>query len=260
MKGCCYIWAVRLAMIAIVSALGALPVKADLREGLIGLWLFDDGADKDIEDSSGNKNHGELDPGAKAGQAGKFGDAVVTQPQKAVNVPITDSLNSLKEAMSLGGWFRIDEPSDTGHRRNSSYLLEDQAGGEQNPDGWVFAVWTNEGGIGLAWGEKKVKPKVGTHIAGTYDGKMLSLYIDGKLDISVKKTGKIENPGNPLGLGKYGGETYIGGMDEVFLYDRALSTDELEAIMKSFEVAFAIESRGKLATCWASLKQADKTF
>ena len=48
MKACCYIWAVRLAMIAIVSALGTLPVKADLRKGLIGLWLFDDGAAKKI--------------------------------------------------------------------------------------------------------------------------------------------------------------------------------------------------------------------
>ena len=70
MKACCYIWAVRLAMIAIVSALGTLPVKADLRKGLIGLWLFDDGADKKIEDTSGNDNHGELDNGAKAGQVG----------------------------------------------------------------------------------------------------------------------------------------------------------------------------------------------
>mgnify|MGYP003715766631 CR=1 FL=1 len=145
MKAFCYTWAARLAIIAIVSALSTLPVKADLHEGLIGLWLFDDGADDKIEDSSGNKNHGVLDNGAKAGQAGKFGDAVVTQPQKAVSVPITDSLNSLEKAMSLGGWFRIDEPSDTGHRRNASYLLEDQASGEQNPDGWVFAVWTDAG-------------------------------------------------------------------------------------------------------------------
>ena len=137
--------------------------------------------------------------------------------------------------------------------------MEDQAGGEQNPDGWVFAVWTASG-IGLAWGNKKVKPKVWTHIAGTYDGKALRLYINGKLDVSEDKTGEIANPGDPLGLGKYGGELYVGGMDEVFLYDRALSEDELETIMKSFEVAFAIESRGKLATCWASLKQADKTF
>ena len=259
MKTFCLTWFTRLAMIAIISALGALPVKADLREGLIGLWLFDDGADKKIEDSSGNKNHGVLDNGAKAGQTGKFGNAIVTQPKQAVTVPATKSLDSITNQMSLGGWFRIDKPSDTGHRRNGAYLLEDQATGEQNPDGWVFAVWTDSG-IGLAWGNKKVKPKVWTHITGTYDGKALRLYINGKLDVSEDKTGKIANPGDPLALGKYGGETYIGGMDEVFLYDRALSEDELETIMKSFEVAFAIESRGKLATCWASLKQADKTF
>ena len=89
---------------------------------------------------------------------------------------------------------------------------------------------------------------------------MISLYINGVLDVSVKKTGKVMQVKDPLHLGKFGGETYVGGMDEVFLYDRALSEDELETIMKSFEVAFAVESGGKLATCWASLKQADKTF
>ena len=256
MKACYYIWAIRLAIIAIVSALGTLPVKADLRDGLVGLWLFDDGADKEIEDSSGNKNHGALDSGAKAGQAGKFGDAVVTQPKEAVTVPATKSLDSVINQISLGGWFRIDKPSDTGHRRNGAYLLEDQSGGEKNPDGWVFAVWTDVGGIGLAWGEKKVTPEVWTHIAGTYDGKKIYLYINGELDVSIPKTGKIMQVKAPLHLGKFGGETYVGGMDEVFLYNRALSADEVKATMKSFSnSATAVDSRDKLATCWASLKK-----
>ena len=255
MKAFCYTWAARLAIIAIVSTLGILLVKAGLRDGLVGLWLFDDGTDKNIEDSSGNKNHGVLDNGAKAGQTGKFGNAIVTQPTQAVTVPATKSLDSVKNQMSLGGWFRVDKPSDTGHRRNGAYLLEDQASGEQNPDGWVFAVWTDAGGIGLAWGKKKVKPEVWTHIAGTYDGKKIYLYINGELDVSIPKTGKVMQVKVPLNLGKYGGETYVGGMDEVFLYDRALSADELKAIMKSFSIATAVDSRGKLATCWASLKK-----
>ena len=255
MKTFCLTWFTRLAMIAIISALGALPVKAGLRDGLVGLWLFDDGADKKIEDSSGNKNHGVLDNGAKAGQTGKFGNAIVTQPKQAVTVPATKSLDSITNQMSLGGWFRIDKPSDTGHRRNGAYLLEDQATGEQNPDGWVFAVWTDAGGIGLAWGKKKVKPEVWTHVAGTYDGKMISLYINGVLDVSVKKTGKVMQVKDPLHLGKFGGETYVCGMDEVFLYDRALSVDELKAMMKGFSLATAVDSRDKLATCWASLKK-----
>ena len=251
MKAFCYTWAARLAIIAIVSALGILPVKA----GLVGLWLFDDGADKNIEDSSGNKNHGVLDNGAKAGQTGKFGNAIVTQPKQAVTVPATKSLDSVTNQMSLGGWFRIDKPSDTGHRRNGAYLLEDQAAGEQNPDGWVFAVWTDAGGIGLAWGKRKVKPEVWTHIAGTYDGRKIYLYINGMLDVSIPKTGKVMQVKVPLNLDKYGGETYVGGMDEVFLYNRALSADELKAMMKSFSIATAVDSREKLATCWASLKK-----
>jgi len=161
MKAFCYTWAARLAIIAIVSTLGILPVKAGLRDGLVGLWLFDDGTDKNIEDSSGNKNHGVLDNGAKAGQTGKFGNAIVTQPTQAVTVPATKSLDSVKNQMSLGGWFRVDKPSDTGHRRNGAYLLEDQASGEQNPDGWVFAVWTDAGGIGLAWGKKRSSQRFG---------------------------------------------------------------------------------------------------
>ena len=132
----CLTWFTRLAMIAIISALGALPVKAGLSDGLVGLWLFDDGADKKIEDSSGNKNHGVLDNGAKAGQTGKFGNAIVTQPKQAVTVPATKSLDSITNQMSLGGWFRIDKPSDTGHRRNGAYLLRRSSNWGTKP-GWL---------------------------------------------------------------------------------------------------------------------------
>jgi len=73
--------------------------------------------------------------------------------------------------------------------------------------------------------------------------------------VSIPKTGKVMQVKVPLNLGKYGGETYVGGMDEVFLYNRALSADELKAMMKSFSIATAVDSREKLATCWASLKK-----
>ena len=70
------------------------------------------------------------------------------------------------------------------------------------------------------------------------------------------KTGKILPVKVPLNLGEYGRETYVGGMDEVFLYNRALSADEVKATMKSFSSSVtAVDSRDKLATCWASLKK-----
>ena len=48
MKTFCYAWSTRMIIIAVVSALGTLSVKADLRDGLVGLWLFDDGVDKKL--------------------------------------------------------------------------------------------------------------------------------------------------------------------------------------------------------------------
>ena len=41
-----------------------LQVEADLKDGLLALWLFDTAKGKVIEDSSGNENHGELNNGA----------------------------------------------------------------------------------------------------------------------------------------------------------------------------------------------------
>jgi hypothetical protein len=231
---------------------GSASAALDL-EGLVGLWLLDEGAGKIAKDGSGNGNDGTLDGNAKW-DTGKVGKGVVTAPQNAITIEVSDSLNSVVNAMSLGGWFRVDTDSDTGHRRNEAYLLEDQAGGEQNPDGWVFAVWTEGAGIALAWGQLKVKQGEWTHIAGTYDGKALNLYINGELDTTTKTTGKIARPAVPLGLGKYGGETYVGGMDEIFLFSRALSQDELKELLKGFEAASPVMPQGKLAVSWGAVK------
>ena len=65
--------------------------------------------------------------------------------------------NASIEGLSIGGWFRIDKDSDTGLRRDTAYLLEDQSATEVNPDGWAFGVWDEAGTITLAWGQKKVK-------------------------------------------------------------------------------------------------------
>ena len=46
----------------------------------------------------------------------------------------------------------------------------------------------------------------------------------------------------------------IGGIDEVFLYDRALSAGELKELLKGFESAFAVDPSYRLTTRWATLK------
>jgi len=223
-------------------------------KGLVGLWLLDDAKGGVATDSFPNGNDGALDTGAKWETKGKFNGDLVTTAQNGINVPISDSLDTVIDAISIGGWFRIDADSDTGLRRDSAYLLEDQSTSEVNSDGWAFTIWSG-GSYALVWGTIKVKKGEWTHIVGTYDGKVQSLYINGELDTTVNKTGKIDTPANPLGLGKYSSETYIGGLDELFLFNRALSQTEIKDLMKGYKSALAVESaESKLATVWGNIK------
>lgn len=226
---------------------------ATLQDDLVGLWLFDDKG-KEATDSSGNGNHGTLD-GAASWTTGKFGGALLTTPQNGVVVPVTKSLDTVVEQLSLGAWFRVDKDSDTGLRRDTCYLLEDQSATEATPDAWAFGVWNEGGAITLAWGTKKVTKGEWTHIAGTYDGSVLQLYVNGEKDTSVNMTGKIGRVPNTLGLGKYAGETYAGAIDEAFLYRRALSQAEIKKLMNGWTAALAVQASGKLAVRWASLKR-----
>jgi len=92
---------------------------------LVGLWLCDEGSGDAMIDSSGNGNDatGNFDWGE-----GKFGDGIAVSAGSVV-VQTSDSVNSIKEALTVAGWFRVDSTSDTGIRRQNAFLLEDQSTG-----------------------------------------------------------------------------------------------------------------------------------
>lgn len=231
-----------------VHAYAALDLK-----GLVGLWLLDDGKGDVAKDTSPNKNDGVVD-GAAKWDKGKFNGGLIASPQNAVSVPVSESLDTVVDAISVGGWFRVDADSDTGIRRDSAYLLEDQSASEATPNAWAFTVWSG-GSYTLVWGKIEVEQGEWTHIAATYDGKIQSLYVNGELDTTAAKTGKIDTPANALGIGKYSSEPYTGGLDEIFLFNRALSQDEIKTFMKGYKSALAVMSANdKLATTRGDIK------
>jgi len=230
----------------------------------VGLWLCDDGKGDVVTDSSGNKNNGSIN-GAFKWDKGRFNGCIVAPGSGSIDVKTSDSINSIGDAVTIAGWFRIDGDSDTGVRRQNAYLLEDQSTSEPVPDGWSFRVWTTSGISSGAYGQTKVKKGEWTHIAGTYDGTQTKLYINGVAEKELltdagaafdgKWTGKIATPGDILQL-KYGSETYTGGMDEIVLFSRALSADEIKQLMRGWESLKAVESKDKLAVTWGSIKSA----
>src|SRR5260221_3354176 len=70
------------------------------------------------------------------------------------------------------------------------------------------------------------------HVAMTYDGASLSLYVNGALDNSLAASGPIVPKAVPLRIGgtSTGPWFFNGRVDEVSLYNRALSASEVQAI------------------------------
>ncbi len=96
-----------------------------------------------------------------------------------------------------------------------------------------MSVWA--GGSGAAAGTGGASSVINTwnHYAGTYDGTTLRFYKEGALISSTGYVGTIGTPPNSLYIGR-GGATasgaFAGRIDDVKVYDRALSATEISTL------------------------------
>ena len=74
-----------------------------------------------------------------------------------------------------------------------------------------------------------------THLAATYDGTTMRLYVNGAQVASRAQTGNIATSTNPLQIGgdNLYGQHFAGMIDEVRLYNRALSLAEVQSDMNT---------------------------
>ena len=72
-------------------------------------------------------------------------------------------------------------------------------------------------------------------MAGTYDGASLRLYLNGTQVGTQSRTGSLEVNGNPVRIGgnTYGTEFFPGRIDELRIYNRALSPSEIQSDMNT---------------------------
>ena len=102
-----------------------------------------------------------------------------------------------------------------------------------------------------------------THVAGTYDGETLRIYIDGVESGSHQSKGKIKVTKNSVGIGiskiPTSDGNFNGLLDEVTILSAALSESDIQIIMTKglaeglgLPVIALSENR---ATTWGSLKK-----
>ena len=158
--------------------------------------------------------------------------SIITIPQSSSLQPTTQvTLESWIYAKSFTDWDRLITNSWDTWSYESGYAF-------RYHDGKVrFFLNTVDMG-GNDWNDNpgaSIELNKWVHIAGTYDGATIKFYLDGKLVASEEKTGAIEWSPTPtalyLGGGKDDNEHYYfdGKLDEVRIWDRALTQDEIKA-------------------------------
>ena len=144
-----------------------------------------------------------------------------------------DTSLHLGSAMTLEAWVR---PTATTNWR--SVIFKEADGGlayslYANTDQDVPHVHVGNGGDWGADGTQALDPNAWTHLAATYDGEIVRLYVDGVNVGSKALHGELSDAPGPLtfGANHVWGEHYRGLIDEVRVYNRRLTREEIVADM-----------------------------
>ena len=236
---------------------------------IIALWTFDKNAKSgDAIDVSGHAHSGTFDLGATRG-SGKFrlGAHLDGKKGQVITIENHDALNVTKE-LSIVAWVKWNKGGVThGDDRkwpmivskipiNEAYLLFLDTGDGVNPNKPSIAFRMK--GPGTLYSKVTVSDDTWYHAAGTYDGNAIKIYINGDLSNELAATVAIATTNDVLTIGANKGGTsnrFDGIIDEVGLFNRALTPDEVEETMGGFA---AIEPEGKVTAVWGMLKYQSK--
>ncbi len=256
-----------------------LSVYAQVTEGLHFYMPFEEGAGNIAKDVGPKGFEATLHATAKFVENGKYGGAIEFSAGSAkINEPGGKS-ELYTEHLTVAVWIYPYEISaevlGTGHVYGNIFFHKSGS----SDDNVEFGLGS---GQGLYWyinaGQENAGPFDGTdvditvplpelgmqtntwyHVVGTFDEKNLRVYLDGVLkgEKAVPANGPVMIwNDNPLEFGGRGtGENaYKGLMDELVVYDRAITEDEVVKVMNARDF-FAVDAAGKLTTTWGDLKK-----
>ena len=224
-------WAILIAVVIVTLPLasGQAAQPADL----VAAYAFDEGSGISVADLSGNGNVGTLQ-GPSWTTAGKFGSALSFNGSSSrVQVPDAASLD-LTSGVTLEAWvYPAVAQSDwraVVQKEVDSYLLHASSGaGGLRPAAGV----TTGSSVPTIFAPSAVPVGAWSHLAMTYDGSQLRIYVNGLQVASQAVTGTIAPSNSPLWIGGNSpyGEYFSGRIDEVRVYRVALSQAEIQADM-----------------------------
>ena len=234
------------------SLLIALPSVFAAKEGLV-LYLPFDG---DIEDASGNENHGEVKKGKAKWTDGKFGKAMEFDGATHIEIPDKpDSGFDNVSGFTVEVWVKQSTHHDNG------IVVKLTTAGQFWPCSYNLETWSDQlayFGVGAdtgQWATSKYPLNEWFHFAGVFDAGKEHVYVNGELGGTVSDPDKTVPDGDlPVYVGCVDPNSYPfeGALDELAIYNRALSEAEIKEDMNG--IIMPVGSRGKLADTWAAIK------
>ena len=201
---------------------------------LVAAYSFEEGTGTTLTDVSGNGNTGTI-VNATWTTTGKYGNALTFNGTSArVTVPDASSLD-LTTGMTLEAWVKPSVVNtgwrDVIYKGNDIYYLEATSGNGGLP---ALSVKIGASSPNL-YGASALTPNTWTHLAATYDGTILRLYVNGAQVSSLPQTGSITPSSSPLEIGgdSIYGQYFQGVIDEVRVYNVALTPTQIQADMNS---------------------------
>ena len=235
----------------------AIVAHADPNVGIVARYGFETLDNGRIPDLSG-KGNDLMAQGKLTLAPGKVGQAVVIGKEGYPQAAFSPSLE-LGGEMTLEAWIKPDLNPPSGMR----ILDRATIGGN---DGFMFDTWP-EGhlrliiGPGLLRDSDQLPAGEWTHVVATYSAELCEtrLYRNGQIAAETTAGGKLNPSQWPLNLGasQGGGDRFIGLMDEVRIYNRALAPEEIMAHFQGKEIEPPLLTKQALPPLRAFVK-ADK--
>ncbi|MBM3237136.1 LamG domain-containing protein [Candidatus Poribacteria bacterium] len=246
----------------LITMLSAVSGYSKIPEGLVLYLSFDEGSGKVIKDLSDNGNDGE-NHGAKWVE-GKYSKALeYSGVDSWITVPDTPALNfGPKDSLTAQCWGKI-----TGPPSGQGNLLAKYAVGAgttpfygmfHNANNKLHAYIRDAGGTAVEpWSIDVINDDKWHHFALVRDSekKKVYLYVDGNKDFEGADTTSDLSNNVPLAIGRHTGEFLRGMVDEVMVWRKALSEEEVKKSMEPADKLFAVYSLTKLAATWGSIKK-----
>ena len=169
-------------------------------------------------------------------------------------IPDHESLHTPRMTISL--WCNLRPASPRGSGKQPPFLIQKD---RKHPRDWRIVCRSSQGkGKRGKWylrfecvvtvsgaaaeeasvGAVEVTPNTWHHVAVTYDGKVLRLYLDGVVTHTLEKSGALQTTANPIRIGTraFGARPEFrikGALDAIRLYKVGLSPEEVERLHKA---------------------------